>query len=208
MFIPPSDGGVPERTWCIELLLRRFIGSACGSVRFLEKKEAFEAVIGVLGVLVLTLRGGGVIMPSDGIGSGNAAILEAVGVLKGKRFNGGSRSGCKLFFLTWVVFRISDSTGATAFLVLGSGSWRIGSRTDPRPERLLVEMLLILLASKGLLTFRWVKNGGSAGESLGDSYAFGIAGTGGTSISSSFPAELCIRGFGVGNREEFCGGGN
>jgi hypothetical protein len=37
--------------------------------------------------------------------------------------------------------------------------------------------------------------------SLGDSYAFGIAGTGGTS-SCSPPAELCtFRGFGAGNRE-------
>jgi hypothetical protein len=31
----------------------------------------------------------------------------------------------------------------------------------------------------------------------------GIAGTGGTSSSSSFPAELCtFRGFGVGSRDE------
>jgi hypothetical protein len=38
--------------------------------------------------------------------------------------------------------------------------------------------------------------------SFGDSYAFGIAGTGGTSSSSSPPAELCtFRGFGVGKRE-------
>lgn len=38
--------------------------------------------------------------------------------------------------------------------------------------------------------------------SFGDSYAFGIAGTGGTSSSSSPPAELCtFRGFGVGRRE-------
>jgi hypothetical protein len=38
--------------------------------------------------------------------------------------------------------------------------------------------------------------------SLGDSYAFGIAGTGGTSSSSSPPAELCtFRGLGVGRRE-------
>jgi hypothetical protein len=38
--------------------------------------------------------------------------------------------------------------------------------------------------------------------SFGDSYAFGIAGTGGTSSSSSPPAELCtFLGFGVGRRE-------
>lgn len=79
---------------------------------------------------------------------------------------------------------------------------------EPRPERLFVEILLMLLASKGILDLRLLKNGGSAGESLGDSYAFGIAGTGGTSCSSSFPAELCILGFAVGNLEEFGGGGN
>jgi hypothetical protein len=50
-------------------------------------------------------------------------------------------------------------------------------------------MLFILLASKGKLDFR-LKNGVSAGESFGDSYAFGIAGTGGTSSSSLFPAAL------------------
>lgn len=38
--------------------------------------------------------------------------------------------------------------------------------------------------------------------SFGDSYALGIAGTGGTSSSSSPPAELCtFLGFGVGRRE-------
>jgi hypothetical protein len=34
-----------------------------------EKKEAFDAVIGVLGVLVFTLRGGGVTCPSENEGS-------------------------------------------------------------------------------------------------------------------------------------------
>lgn len=69
-------------------------------------------------------------------------------------------------------------------------------------------MLLILLASKGMLDFLLLKNGGSAGESFGDSYAFGIAGTGGTSSSSLFPAELwMLRGFGVGNLEDEGGSG-
>lgn len=63
---------------------------------------AFEAVIGVLGVLA-AVRVGGVIWPSDEDGSCNAAILAAVGVLKGRRFNGGNLSGCKFFFLVGVV---------------------------------------------------------------------------------------------------------
>lgn len=67
-----------------------------------------------------------------------------------------------------------------------------------------MDVLLILLVSNGMLDFRLLKNGCSAGESLGDSYAFGIAGTGGTSSSSSlFPVELCtFLGFGVGSLDE------
>jgi hypothetical protein len=71
------------------------------------------------------------------------------------------------------------------------------------PDKLLVEMLLMLLASNGKLDLRLLKNGCSAGESFGDSYAFGIAGTGGTSSSSLLPAELwTLLGFGVGNLED------
>lgn len=71
---------------------------------------------------------------------------------------------------------------------------------------LLELLLLILVKSKGKLDFRccFMKNGGSTGDSLGDSYALGMAGTGGTSSSSSLPAELCTFrafGFGVGSRE-------
>jgi hypothetical protein len=61
----------------------------------------------------------------------------------------------------------------------------------------------MLLASKGMLDFRLLKNGGSTGESLGDSYALGIAGTGGTSSSSLFPAELfTFLCFGVGSLDD------
>lgn len=195
----------------MELLLRKlFACSVFESDRFREKKEAFDAVMGVLGVLVVTRRGGGVTWPSMRFGSCKAAIFEAVGVLSGNRFRGGSRSGCKFFFLTgweFLCWSMSIFDGAY-FRVFGSCSFRNGSRIEPRPERLFVEILLILLASYGMLDFRGLKNGWSAGDSLGDSYALGIAGTGGTSCSSSFPAELCILGFGVGNLEEFGGGGN
>lgn len=46
------------------LLMCERVSSAFESLRFLEKKDAFEAVIGVLGVLALTRRGGGVNCPS------------------------------------------------------------------------------------------------------------------------------------------------
>jgi len=92
-----------ERRWWIELLLRiLFDCSILDSERFREKNEALDAVIGVLGVLVVTRRGGGVTWPSERVGSCRAAILLVVGVLNGSKFNGGSRSGCRFFFLTGV----------------------------------------------------------------------------------------------------------
>ena len=172
-----------------------------------------DAVIGVLGVFVVTRRGGGVTFPSDTFGSWNAAILLVVGVLSGNKFNGGNLSGCRFFFLTGAAllcWSTSEVVPARAcFLGFDSRSFRVASLIDPLPERLAVEALLILLASKGILDLRWVKNGGSAGDSFGDSYAFGIAGTGGTSCSSSFPAELCtFRDFGVGSLEDVVAGGS
>ena len=147
--------------------------SALSSALFREKNEAFEAVIGVLGVLALTRRGGGVIWPSEKAGScPNAAILAAVGVLKGSKFNGGSRSGCKFFFLTGVALFCWSSEFEAAgpyCRALCSRSVFTGSRIDPLPDKLFVDVLLILLASNGILDFRLLKNGGSAGESFGDS---------------------------------------
>jgi hypothetical protein len=60
--LPPITEEDSERIWYMELLLlawERFC-SALSSRRFREKKEAFEAVIGVLGVLAFTRLGGGV----------------------------------------------------------------------------------------------------------------------------------------------------
>ena len=74
------------------LLLMLFANSVFESDRFLEKNEALDAVIGVLGVFVVRL-GGGVIWPSTTLGSCNAAILVAVGVLSGNKFKGGNRRG-------------------------------------------------------------------------------------------------------------------
>jgi hypothetical protein len=61
-----------------------------------------------------------------------------------------------------------------------------------------VDELAALLVSRGKLDLR-MENKERSICSLGDSYAFGIAGTGGT--SSSAAAELCMfLGFGVGRR--------
>ncbi len=63
-------------------------------------------------------------------------------------------------------------------------------------------MLFKLLASNARLDFLLSRNDISAGESLGDSYTFGMAGTGGTSSSSSPFDVLCrFKAFGAGNLE-------
>jgi hypothetical protein len=85
----------------------------------------------------------------------------------------------------------------------------MGSRAEPLPDRLFVEVLFMLLVSNGRLDLRWLNVVGSAGDSFGDSYARGIAGTGGTSSSSLLPAELCTGlAFGAGNLDDEGGGGN
>jgi hypothetical protein len=66
----------------------------------LEKKLAFEAVIGVLGVFILLRIPGGVAggSPISGL-TLRDRILAEVGVLRGSRFNGGSRRVCSAFLL-------------------------------------------------------------------------------------------------------------
>lgn len=91
--------------------------SAFDSERCLEKNEAFDAVMGVLGVFALFLRGGGVIIPLEGAASGSEAIFDAVGVLNGSRFRGGRRRGCKLFFFTCCGFLCSVLPEDTGFLI-------------------------------------------------------------------------------------------
>lgn len=71
-------------------------------------------------------------------------------------------------------------------------------------EKLPVELLLMLLASAARLAFRLSKNDPSVADCCGDSYAFGIAGTGGTSSSSSAEWELWLCGvncLGAGRRD-------
>lgn len=59
----------------------------------------------------------------------------------------------------------------------------------------------MLLESSPRFDFLLSKNCISAGDSLGDSYTFGIAGTGGTSSSSSFEAGILFIDLGAGRRE-------
>lgn len=69
-------------------------------------------------------------------------------------------------------------------------AWRwilAGGSSDCRwlPARLRVDVLRLLLPSKARPDLRFSRKDSSAGEPLGDSYALGMAGTGGTSSSSS-----------------------
>lgn len=53
-----------------------------------------------------------------------------------------------------------------------------------------------------MLGSRGIGNVGWSISLWGDSYAFGIAGTGGTSSSPPAGATFSVRGFGVGSRED------
>jgi hypothetical protein len=206
----PTRGWLFE-PWLKELVLRMWprVESCLSSWRFLdEKNDDFEAVIGVLGVFVAARRGGGVDRScGTDLSFCKAATFAAVGVLKGCRFKGGSLSGCRFFFFDGVPLDFCSVSKPTILRDRDSGSCLTKSCIVVPPDSSLVDMLLMLLESKGRLDLLLLNNSGSAGDSLGDSYAFGIAGTGGTS-SSSFPAELCtFLVFGVGSLEDaaFCG---
>jgi hypothetical protein len=71
--------------------------SLLSSGRVREKKVPFDAVMGVVGVFEICLAGGGERFRSDEPCSWSAAILAAVGVLRGPRVIGGSLNGCSDF---------------------------------------------------------------------------------------------------------------
>ena len=174
---------------------------------FLEKKLALDAVIGVLGVFMVLRTPGGV----DGwswtsiLESLNALIFAAVGVLKGNTFNGGSRNACLSLFLI----------GLGCVFCLGSVSaWKFEIRDDDDGAR---GVSRVFIASANVVTNGLADIGVSIGGKLddlaekygwsnslpGDSYAFGIAGTGGTSPSELVCVpDVSIFGLGVGRREE------
>jgi hypothetical protein len=128
-----------------------------------EKKLLFEAVIGVDGVLRIC-RCTGLTILSSGVGSCNAAIFSVVGMLKGPTEMGGSWRGCR-FFLP------CEAPGFNKY-------------KDLRLLALRLVLFVVLILSKTRLGFL-LSSPCASPVSLGDSYALGIAGTGGTSSSSS-----------------------
>jgi len=183
------------------------------------KKVALDAVMGVLGVFIVLRAAGGVVVPSlDSFFELNALIFAAVGVLSGRRFNGGNLRVCK-FFLLDLRCGLALTSGSTDGSV-GAGNG--GGLADTCEEVLGargVSIAFIASASVettglaeiapskgGRLEDRAEKNGWSC-SLPGDSYALGIAGTGGTSSSKVVFPDVSNLGFGVGSREEltFCG---
>jgi len=159
--------------------------------------------MGVVGVLAACLVGGGERFLCESPCSCSAAIFAAVGVLRGPRVIGGSLSGCKFFLDCAAGFFSKSNLEVWTDLRLLGFRWTLtGGGSFSTSDTLPVELLFKLLASNARLDFLLSKNDSSAGESLGDSYTFGIAGTGGTSSSSSATVLLCrFKAFGAGSLE-------
>ena len=132
--------------------------------------------MGVVGVPLEPSLGGGVAAPVSVFAkeqSYKAAILDAVGVLKGRRFSGGNRRGCRfrLFVLTPPLGFLSlIGSCSLSMFFLGrlclSGLGSSGSRGDGRSAE--VDMLFKLLTS-AMLDLRAEKKGGWSYSVLGDS---------------------------------------
>jgi hypothetical protein len=188
----------------------------------LEKKLAFDAVMGVLGVLLLARFGGGVValrLSTSAEGTGKDDILLLKGVPSGNRLRGGSLMGCRFFLLlleggiTGGFSTSPDPTVSPLRCRAALGFLGVSVFVGSTPKASMCERWV--LSSRSVSTVFWAeerdagvldkedpKANVACSGSFGDSKALGIAGTGGTSSSSSTPAELwTFRGFGVGRRE-------
>ena len=77
--------------------------------------------MGVVGMVLALSLGGGVTAPflfAAAVASCKAAIFEAVEVLNGRRFKGGSLNGCRLrFFAFFASFAFLSVAGSASILV-------------------------------------------------------------------------------------------
>jgi hypothetical protein len=170
----------------------------------LKKNEAFEAVIGVLGVVGTSRRGGGVqacisFLPDV---SFKASIFAAIGVLSGRRLNGGNFRGWRPFLARFAgcLPLASGVFEPLVWEVVGMGS-SLTFAAAPLESESLRESTLNRSISEGKLDLRTVAGVERSISVLGDSNALGIAGTGGTSSSAAL-FMLSTLGLGVGNRDE------
>ena len=161
-----------------------------------------DAVIGVVGVFGIGREGGGL---NPRLCSLPEAPCPRFGIFRGAKLIGGRLNGWR-FFLWAGVLGFSLSAFAVGmkelFLALGL-RWSLVGSGCTGMEMLPVELLWILAASRPFKPdFFFSTNEISAGEALGDSYALGMAGTGGTPSSSSAGMGLCtVVCFGAGKRE-------
>jgi len=186
----------------------------------LLKKLALDAVMGVLGVLLTARLGGGVTLrfSTSAEGAGNDEMRLLKGVLRGSKFSGGSLIGCKFFFVDCCATGVRSGSDPEP---------TVSPRRCLMEPELSLDISLLTdwlwgVSACGVALVPLLLAGGAEGGgagicdlndaaeklkllrsgSFGDSYAFGIAGTGGTSSGSSPPAELCtFLGLGVGKRE-------
>lgn len=130
----PCSVESPTRKLKAELLLRRcLLASCCSEWLLLEKKVALDAVMGVLGVLLLARFGGGVVLRSSTSAedTGKDDILLLKGVPSGSRFNGGSLIGWRFFLL------VCGTEGV------------LSTSADPEPTVIPLLCLIVLLALRG-----------------------------------------------------------
>ena len=131
----------------------------------------------------------------------NASIFVVIGVPRGSKFKGGSFNGCRPLRPSTVEVLVRDSgVFVTRPLVTSALSIAVTPR-PPRVSESESRVILRRLMSTGKLDFLGAGNTGASSSFLGDSYALGIAGTGGTSSSVSFE-DCSVRGLGVGRRDE------
>lgn len=153
---------------------------------------------------------------SSAEGTGNDEILLLKGVPRGRRFRGGSLMGCRFFLL---LCGITGGFSTSPDPTVNPLRWRVlelfglSVLVGSIPSASMLEMLALSRGSVSTVCRgdRWevgvfieeeAKEKVVCSGSFGDSKAFGMAGTGGTSSSSSTPAALHIfLGFGVGRRE-------
>lgn len=161
------------------MLLRSRTGTGTGSSvgLLLAKKLALDAVMGVLGIPFGPTLGGGVIDPEStaAVPSYRAAILAAVGVLKGRRFIGGNLRGWSVRLLL-LILRILGLLSLSKVALPGRGFFiedfrgSIGASlsVDGVGIPSAVEILCKLMESFGRLDLRAEKNGWSI-SALGES---------------------------------------
>lgn len=205
---------VPPRRFTAELLLRRCLPKSYPLWYPLpEKKLVFEAVMGVLGVLLAARFGGGVRvrLSTSSEGAANEEMRLLTGVSRGSKFNGGSLMGCRSFLLECCIVGVLSGSAlaptVSPRLCLMEPVLELKCEASfPTCSSFRPPYTLVLAEegfdADGVLGFAEVENENVwRSGSFGDSKALGMAGTGGTS-SVSPPAELCtFRGFAVGSRE-------